>query len=75
MGSEELGHYIIFYSLTNNFGHIGRDFDIAKDMGWSASYTGFVSWMVIRLTGLDDDDNESYTSNSTKGTIIFKTSS
>ena len=39
LGGEELGHYIIFYSLTNNFGHIGRDFDLAKDMGWSASHT------------------------------------
>jgi len=40
LGSEELGHYIIFYSLSNNFGHLGRDFDIAKDMGWSASSEG-----------------------------------
>ena len=40
LGNEELGHYIIFYSMTNNFGHLGRDFDIAKDMGWSASYSG-----------------------------------
>ena len=39
LGSEELGHYIIFYSLTNNYGHLGRDFDLAKDMGWSASHT------------------------------------
>ena len=40
LGSEELGHYIIFYTMANNFGHLGRDFDIAKDMGWSASYSG-----------------------------------
>src|SRR6056300_1224727 len=39
LGNEELGHYIIFYSLTNNYGHLGRDFDLAKDMGWSASHT------------------------------------
>jgi len=39
LGSDELGHYIIFYSLTNNYGHLGRDFDLAKDMGWSASHT------------------------------------
>ena len=39
LGNDELGHYIIFYSLTNNYGHLGRDFDLAKDMGWSASHT------------------------------------
>ena len=38
LGNEELGHYIIFYSLTNNYGHVGRDFDLAKDMGWQASH-------------------------------------
>ena len=38
LGNDELGHYIIFYSLTNNYGHVGRDFDLAKDMGWSASH-------------------------------------
>ena len=43
LGNEELGHYIIFYSLTNNFGHIGLDFDLAKDMGWTASYTGGIN--------------------------------
>ena len=61
MGSEELGHYIIFYSLTNNFGHIGRDFDIAKDMGWSASYTGGVSG-----SGNNEDRNKLITEHNIK---------
>lgn len=39
LGSEGLGHYIIFYMLSNNYGHVGRDFDMAKSMGWNASYT------------------------------------
>ena len=68
LGNEELGHYIIFYSLTNNFGHIGRDFDIAKDMGWSASYTGGVN-TGSKAVGPAGSETESYTSNTTKGII------
>ena len=39
LGSEELGHYIIFYTLSNNYGHVGRDFELAREMGWNASHT------------------------------------
>ena len=59
LGNEELGHYIIFYSMANNFGHLGRDFDIAKDMGWSASYSG----------GIVSDAAGTFVTNNTVGQI------
>ena len=50
-GNEELGHYIIFYSLTNNYGHVGRDFELAKDMGWQASHGSETVEVVTGTTG------------------------
>ena len=51
LGNEELGHYIIFYSLTNNYGHVGRDFELAKDMGWQASHGSETVEVVTGSTG------------------------
>ncbi len=67
LGNDELGHYIIFYSLTNNYGHVGRDFDLAKDMGWSASHQ---SENIVVKTGDGPPDKQTYNVRKvTKGTI------
>ena len=51
LGNDDLGHYILFYSLTNNYGHIGRDFELAKDMGWNASHKAGKVEVVTGTTG------------------------
>ena len=68
LGSEELGHYIIFYSLTNNYGHLGRDFDLAKDMGWSASHTSKTKY-VNTSEGNNPNEQTSSVRQVTKGNI------
>ena len=68
VGNEELGHYIIFYTLSNNFGHLGRDFEIAKDMGWSASATGSVK-QTTEVGGPRNEYSSTSTTNDTQGTI------
>ena len=68
LGSEELGHYIIFYSLTNNYGHLGRDFDLAKDMGWSASHTSSTKY-VNTSEGNNPNEQTSSVRQVTKGNI------
>jgi len=70
VGNEELGHYIIFYTLSNNFGHLGRDFEIAKDMGWTASATGGVN-TTNKQVGVPGSDNTelSKVTNDTKAAI------
>lgn len=48
LGSDELGHYILFYTLQNSYAsgkNKNMDFDVAAKVG---------------LTSFDDDDNESY---------------
>ena len=67
LGNDELGHYIIFYSLTNSYGHLGRDFDLAKDMGWSASHS---SSNTVVQTGDGPPNKQTYNVRKvTKGTI------
>ena len=68
LGNEELGHYIIFYSLTNNYGHLGRDFDLAKDMGWSASHTSSTKY-VNTSEGNNPNEQTSSVRQVTKGNI------
>ena len=68
LGNEELGHYIIFYSLTNSYGHLGRDFDLAKDMGWSASHTSSTKY-VNTSEGGNPNEQTSSVRQVTKGTI------
>ena len=38
--SQELGHYIIFYTVTNNRGGVANDFKLAKDVGFQATTGG-----------------------------------
>ena len=67
LGNEELGHYIIFYSLTNNYGHLGRDFDLAKDMDWNASHS---SGNKVVQTGYGPPNKQTYEIRQvTKGSI------
>jgi len=68
LGNDELGHYIIFYSLTNSYGHLGRDFDLAKDMGWSASHTSSTKY-VNTSEGGNPNEQTSSVRQVTKGTI------
>jgi len=68
LGNDELGHYIIFYSLTNSYGHLGRDFDLAKDMGWSASHTSSTKY-VNTSEGSNPNEQTSSVRQVTKGTI------
>ena len=68
LGNEELGHYIIFYSLTNNYGHLGRDFDLAKDMGLSASHTSSTKY-VNTSEGNNPNEQTSSVRQVTKGNI------
>ena len=68
LGNEELGHYIIFYSLTNNYGHLGRDFDLAKDMGWNASHTSSTQY-VNTSEGNNPYEQTSSARQVTKGSI------
>ena len=68
LGNDELGHYIIFYSLTNSYGHLGRDFDLAKDMGWSASHTSSTKY-VNTSEGNNPNEQTSSVRQVTKGTI------
>ena len=69
LGNEELGHYIIFYSLTNNYGHLGRDFDLAKDMGWSASHSSGTASVVTGSEGPAGQYDKTEIRQVTKGNI------
>lgn len=69
LGTDELGHYIIFYSLTNNYGHLGRDFDLAKDMGWSASHTSSTATVVTGAEGPAGRYDKTESRQVTKGNI------
>jgi len=69
LGNDELGHYIIFYSLTNNYGHLGRDFDLAKDMGWSSSHTSGTASVVTGSEGPGGQYDKTEIRQVTKGNI------
>ena len=69
LGNDELGHYIIFYSLTNNYGHLGRDFDLAKDMGWSASHKSGTASVVTGTEGPRNQYDKTEIRQVTKGNI------